>query len=286
MKHPRVATFFITGTDTGAGKTVLATLLTRFLREQGVCVVALKPLCSGGRDDAVALWTAAGKVLALDEVNPWHFRAEIAPMLAARRERKQVRLAEVVNHIRRVSRSFEVVVVEGAGGLLSPLGEDFASRELMVALNRDHPVGQASSLSQTSPYPCRRLRKQDRAVPQIAVTAPRGYGDRLEACPTWLGVTPIIVSPNRLGAVNQVRLTLEALPPRLSARAQVVFFNAPKPDSATRTNAALLGEFIEPQRIHRLPWLGTKVKFGEVLLPGRLRVALQNLARCASPVSR
>ncbi len=223
-----MAIIFITGTDTGAGKTVLATLLTRHLRDRGMHVAALKPLCSGGRDDAVALWTAAGKVLALDEVNPWHFRAALAPVLAARLEAKQVRLVEVVNHIRRVSRGFEVVVVEGAGGLLSPLGEDFASRELIVALK----------------------------------------------------ATPIIVSPNRLGAVNQIRLTLEALPPRLSARAQVVFFNPPKPDSATRTNAALLGEFVEPQRIHRLPWLGADRKPSEALLAGRIRVVLQNLARC------
>ena len=216
---------FITGTDTDAGKTVFATLLTRFLRERGVRVAALKPLCSGGRDDALALWIAAGKALALDEVNPWHFRAAIAPVLAARRERKRVRLAEVVNHIRRVSRGFEAVVVEGAGGLLSPMGEDFASRELITALK----------------------------------------------------ATPIIVSPNRLGAVNQILLTLEALPMRLAARAQVVFFDLPKPDSATRSNAALLGEFIEPPRIHRLPWLGAKAKPTDISLRGRLRTGLSVL---------
>lgn len=226
-----MTTLFITGTDTNAGKTVFATLLTRFLWERGVRVAALKPLCSGGRDDAVALWIAASKVLALDEVNPWHFRAAIAPLLAARRERKQVRLAEVVNHIRRVSRGFEVVVVEGAGGLLSPMGEDFASRELIVALK----------------------------------------------------ATPIIVSPNRLGAVNQIRLTLEALPARLAARAQVVCFDLPKPDSATRTNAALLGEFIEPQRIHRLPWLKCGGPPAQVLLRGRLRIALRTLAQSLGP---
>ena len=216
-------TIFITGTDTSAGKTVLATLLTRFLRERGRHVVALKPLCYGGRDDAVALWTAAGKVLALDGVNPWHFRAPLAPLLAARQERKRVRLAEVVNHIRRVSRGFEVVVVEGAGGLLSPLGWDFASRELIVALK----------------------------------------------------ATPVIVSPNRLGAVNQIRLTLEALPLRLVGRAQVVFFDPPKPDRATRTNAALLGEFIHPRRIHRLPWLGAKANAVTSPLRGKVRRDLE-----------
>lgn len=223
--------FFITGTDTGAGKTVLGTLLTRQLHERGVRVAALKPLCSGGRDDAVALWIAAGKVLALDEVNPWHFRAPLAPVLAARRERKRVRLTEVVEHIRRASRGFEVVVVEGAGGLLSPLGEDFASRELIVALR----------------------------------------------------ATPIVVAPNRLGTVNQIRLTLEALPARWAARAQVVCFDLPGPDSVMRANAALLGEFIEPRRIHRLPWLKSGVRLAQLPPRGRLRGALQALVQSILP---
>jgi len=96
-----------------------------------------------------------------------------------------------------------------------------------------------------------------------------------------LKATPIIVSPNRLGAVNQIRLTLEALPARLAARAQLVFFDLPKPDSATRSNAALLGEFVEPRRIHRLPWLGEKVNPSEVPLRGRMRVVLRSLARGA-----
>ena len=85
-------TIFITGTDTGAGKTVLTALLAQFLRERGVNAAALKPICSGGRDDARALRAAMDGALSLDEINPWHFRAPIAPLLAARRERKHVHL--------------------------------------------------------------------------------------------------------------------------------------------------------------------------------------------------
>jgi dethiobiotin synthetase len=87
-------TFFITGTDTGAGKTVLTALLARYLRERGVRTAALKPVCSGGRDDARVLRAASAGALALDKINPWHFRAPIAPLLAARREQKHVRLAD------------------------------------------------------------------------------------------------------------------------------------------------------------------------------------------------
>jgi dethiobiotin synthetase len=194
--------FFITGTDTGVGKTVFASLLTRHLREQGLRVAALKPVCSGRRDDARALQKAAGDVLSLDEVNPWHFRAPLSPLIAARRERKKLRLAQVVQHVRSIARRFDVVVVEGAGGLLSPLGEDFDSRDLIAALK----------------------------------------------------AAPVVVAPNRLGCVNQVLLVLDALPGRVARRARVVLVNPPRADPASRTNPALLREFVSAKRLHVLPW--------------------------------
>lgn len=201
MKSSQI--LFITGTDTGVGKTVFAALSTVYLRQNGFRVAALKPLCSGGRDDARTLHAAAGKVLSLDEVNPWSFRAPLAPVLAARKEKRQVRLREVVAHIRRIAKRFDVVVVEGAGGLLSPMGEDFDSRDLIKALN----------------------------------------------------ATPIIVCPNKLGAVNQVRLVLEALPSATRQNARVVLVNPKKPDAASRTNLTLLYEFVEPKRLRVIPWI-------------------------------
>ncbi len=201
MKAPEI--LFITGTDTGVGKTVFAALATIYLRQNGLRVAALKPLCSGGRQDARLLHAAAGKVLSLDEVNPWHFRVALAPTLAARRAGRKVRLREVVRHIQRVSKSFEVVIVEGAGGLLSPMGEGFDSRDLIAALR----------------------------------------------------ATPVIVCPNRLGAVNQVRLVLEALPRGAQSRARVVLVNPEKPDLASRTNLELFHEFVERSRLRVVPWV-------------------------------
>lgn len=133
-------TVFITGTDTGVGKTVLTSVLSRFLRQHGVIAAALKPICSGGRDDALALHVATEGVLSLDEINPWHFRAPIAPLLAARREHRRIHLADVVTHIRGVQKRFDVLLVEGAGGLLSPLGENFNSRDLIAALGAEPVV--------------------------------------------------------------------------------------------------------------------------------------------------
>jgi dethiobiotin synthetase len=197
----------VTGSDTGVGKTVLTALLTRRLRAEGVGAVALKPLCSGGRGDAVALHAANGGVLTMDEVNPWYFRAPLAPVLAARREGRGVTLAEVVAQVRAVARRFEVVLVEGAGGLLSPLGEHFDNRDLLAAL---------------------------RAV-------------------------PVVVVPNRLGAVNQARLVLEALPRAARKRTQVVLVELRDADATAGTNAALLAELAPGQVIVQLPWLKSEV---------------------------
>jgi dethiobiotin synthetase len=196
--------FFVTGTDTGVGKTVLTALLTRYLRERGVNAVALKPVCSGDRADARVLHAASDGALTLNEINPWHFRAPMAPLLAARREHKWVALADVLAHVRAMQKRFDVVLVEGAGGLLSPLGEKFNSRDLIAALR----------------------------------------------------ATPMVVCPNRLGAVNQVLLTLAALPQGVSCRAHVVLMSPAKPDASTSTNISLLAEFPGAKRIFCLPWLG------------------------------
>ena len=206
-------TFFITGTDTGVGKTVLTALLAQFLRGRGVNIGALKPICSGGRDDAMRLCAVLDGALTLDEINPWHFRAAIAPALAAKLEKKTVTRAQALTHICALQKKFAMTLVEGAGGLLSPLGEDFDSRDLMVALR----------------------------------------------------ATPIIVAPNKLGAVNHILLTLAALPKNLHAKTKVVLMTPPKPDAATKSNAKLLAQFFPVQKIFALPWLGKNVQLQTAL---------------------
>jgi dethiobiotin synthetase len=195
-------TLFITGTDTGVGKTVLTALLTRFLRERGIHATALKPVCSGERDDARKIFAALDGALTLDEINPWHFHAPIAPLLAARKENRRVKLSQVLAHARAMQKRFDVLLLEGAGGLLSPLGENFNSRDLIVAL---------------------------RAI-------------------------PIIVAQNKLGAVNHVLLTLEALPENLRVKVKIVLMSPSKPDTATKSNSKLLAEFTNA-KIFSLPWL-------------------------------
>ena len=122
---------FVTGTDTGVGKTVVAALIARRMHEAGRRVGVYKPAASGCRweqgtliaDDAVALWEAAGRPGTLDAVCPQKFAAPLAPHLAARAEGKELDgqlLRDGWKYWQAVS---DVVIVEGAGGLLSPLGD-------------------------------------------------------------------------------------------------------------------------------------------------------------------
>ncbi len=222
---PMKPTYFITGTDTGVGKTVLTALLANFLRAGGVNVAALKPICSGNRDDALLLSAALDGSLKLDEINPWHFRAAIAPALAAKLEKKSVTRAQVLAHIRATQKKFAVTLVEGAGGLLSPLGKNFDSRDLITA---------ASAM-------------------------------------------PIIVAQNKLGAVNHILLTLEALPKNIRAKTKVVLISPSKPDAATKTNAKLLEQLLAPNKILTLPWLGKKIQPEAALENPQVRRTLARL---------
>jgi dethiobiotin synthetase len=239
-------TFFITGTDTGAGKTVLTALLAEFLRARGVRVAAFKPLCSGGRADAEKIHAALGGALTLDEINPWHFRAALAPALAARLEKKSVTLAQIRAHIRARRKDCDVTLVEGAGGLLSPLG---------------NCSGGLRRSPKTSALTERRYKKSFDSHDLILA----------------LRATPIIVAQNKLGAVNHLLLTLAALPENFRAAAKVVLMSPAKPDAATATNARLLAEFFPAENIFTLPWFGKKFSRATALKKPRVRRTLQKL---------
>ncbi|MEN6407769.1 MAG: dethiobiotin synthase [Thermoguttaceae bacterium] len=122
---------FITGTDTDVGKTYVGAAIVRALVAEGRRVGVYKPAASGCRqqdgrliaDDAVALWDAAGRPGELDRVCPQRFLTPVAPHLAARAEGRPFDwdlLRRGLDYWRERS---EIVLVEGAGGLMSPFGE-------------------------------------------------------------------------------------------------------------------------------------------------------------------
>lgn len=125
---------FVTGTDTGVGKTLVACALARALREAGRGVGVMKPVETGvgpgGPLDAQALRRAAGVDDPLDEVCPQCFALPAAPNIAAAHEGTRVDLARVRRAWRKLSARHDPMIVEGAGGLLVPLTDDFVMADL------------------------------------------------------------------------------------------------------------------------------------------------------------
>ena len=122
-------TIFVTGTDTGVGKTRIAHALLQRLRAEGLSAAGFKPLASGAErtaeglrnDDALLLHAASTPGLSYEEVNPWCFEPAIAPHLAAREAGVDIGLAALDAAHDRLARGHDRVVVEGAGGWLVPL---------------------------------------------------------------------------------------------------------------------------------------------------------------------
>jgi dethiobiotin synthetase len=247
---------FITGTDTGVGKTTLTALLLCHLRQRGRRVVALKPFCSGGRDDAELLWTLQEGAVGLDEINPFHFKEPLAPLVAARMHGRSIAISEVLNYIGRAGSPTKdlqeaanaqtrrprsqrmdeslVLIVEGAGGLLAPLGRGFDALDLI-----------------------KRLRLQ---------------GPPPHRVPHASGVLRVIVvARNGLGTINHILLTVQALRGAGLANSaiQVMLMNTRPRDYSSASNPRLLRELLAPGQLLSLPFLG----------PGLSAAAFPALAR-------
>jgi dethiobiotin synthetase len=126
--------FFITGTDTGVGKTYITKLLVESLRAEGKYAVGFKPISCGDREDAVTLAAASGN-LSLDEVNPLHFSSAVAPHVAALLENKTIDPAQILASYQAISEIYDPVIVEGAGGWEVPITESYFVSDLAKDLN-------------------------------------------------------------------------------------------------------------------------------------------------------
>jgi len=116
---------FITGTDTGAGKTLLTALLLNHLRAAGRRALAVKPLATGSTADADLLDALQASELPRTLLNPFFFWKPVAPLVAARTAGRSVRLPAVIDRLRAAAARCDLLLVEGCGGLLTPLGERF-----------------------------------------------------------------------------------------------------------------------------------------------------------------
>lgn len=139
QKHSLPPGFFVTGTDTEVGKTYIASRLIALLHARGVPVTPRKPAESGcvREDDhlipadGLALMQAAG-LDQLEAVTPYRFKAPLAPPQAAAKEGKEVQLQQLIDACPHPNES--LLVVEGAGGFLSPIANDALNADLAIAL--------------------------------------------------------------------------------------------------------------------------------------------------------
>ena len=136
------AGLFVTGTDTGVGKTHCAVLLTRALASRGLRVAVMKPVAAGAaptteglrNEDALALMEAASVAADYATVNPYCLPAPVSPHLAAAACGIEITLAPILQAYARLARAADLVIVEGAGGWLAPLAPRLTIADLARAL--------------------------------------------------------------------------------------------------------------------------------------------------------
>ncbi len=130
--------FFVTGTDTGVGKTLLTAALLRRLSAAGISVAGMKPVAAGampgpeGRanEDALLLQSESSGPQPYALVNPWLLEAAVAPHIAAAESGVAIDAARIVDAHRALAASAQVVLAEGAGGFLVPLDASRSFAEL------------------------------------------------------------------------------------------------------------------------------------------------------------
>lgn len=222
---------FITGTDTGVGKTIVSAAIIRALVKKGIKVGAMKPIETGCASklrvkelipsDGIFLKDAAGMDDSIDLIVPIRFEQPLAPMVASDLEKRPVDLNKVFSAYKKLSNKYEFMVVEGVGGLLVPIHRFTASG---VPLHR-------------SAYFVSDLIK-DLNLPVIVVARPT------------------------LGTINHTLLTVNyALREGLDVLGVIINYHMPPAgDIAEKTNPDVLKELCPVPIIGILPYIGDITK--------------------------
>ncbi len=134
---------FITGTDTGVGKTIVAATIAYALKQRQIDFGYIKPMESGilsddylaRKSDAALVKKAGSLPESFAEIVPFTFPEPLAPLLAARRAGVVITKTNLINSIKKLIRPQRLTIVEGAGGLLAPLCENFLVLNLIKELN-------------------------------------------------------------------------------------------------------------------------------------------------------
>lgn len=175
---------FITGTDTGVGKTIVTAFLGRMLKEKGVKVITQKWVqtgCRGFSEDIDFHMKFMKSSEYYPEMAPYIFEFPSSPHLAARLEEKCVSIKKIESSFHKLSEDFDVVLIEGSGGVLVPVNEENMIIDILGKLS----------------------------------------------------LKSLVVAENRLGAINQTLLTLEAFKSR-GLGVLGVLFNRTSPEKSER----------------------------------------------------
>ncbi|MCF7969843.1 MAG: dethiobiotin synthase [Methylococcaceae bacterium] len=135
--------YFVTGTDTGIGKTWTTAALMQYFKNQGKSVIGMKPIASGcdkldgqlRNEDALLLQEHASVILPYQEINPYAFALPVSPHIAAQQAGVEINIASIVEKYQQLEKKADIVLVEGVGGWLVPINARQDVADLAQALN-------------------------------------------------------------------------------------------------------------------------------------------------------
>jgi len=135
--------FFVTGTDTEVGKTLVSTALLHSLVQRGWKSIGMKPVASGAflrdgvwcNDDVLALQAASNVNASAHLINPYLFKLPVAPHIAAQQENQQIKLATILDCYQQLTAQADATIVEGVGGFRVPFNANEDSADMAQQLN-------------------------------------------------------------------------------------------------------------------------------------------------------
>jgi len=125
---------FITGTDTGVGKTHTAARLLHLMRASGTSCAGMKPICCGDRRDAEFLLAAGSDGLTIDDVNPVWLKTPAAPIVGSLMEKVDIDIDHILAAFHSLQSRVEHVIVEGTGGWMVPIQRDYFVSDLAAVM--------------------------------------------------------------------------------------------------------------------------------------------------------
>lgn len=207
---PQSRRFFITAPGTNQGKTLVTAALLWQLRQQKQNVSACKPIICGGLEDTHILLQSLGLPVTEPEiarVSPWRFKEPLSPDEAARREGREIKLEDVVAFCRNIES--EILLIEGAGGVMSPLHESATNLDLITALGYPTILVSACYLGCISPLLTALEVLRMRKVPVAGVVLSQAEAQELDTKTVLCSLRPHLSDELPVMCVNHLESSVE-----------------------------------------------------------------------------